>query len=149
MGRPLNVKELKMKNYQTGFTLIELMIVVAIIGILASIALPAYQDYTKRTHVAEGLTLANGAKSGVIEFFSSEGHFPANNASLGMPNTIVGNAISNIVVNTSRVTITYNDKVDSANNTIILQTGTNITTTMQWTCNTGTVSSKYLPAVCR
>ena len=63
------------RTMQKGFTLIELMIVVAIIGILAAIALPAYQDYTKRTHVSEGLTLAGGAKASVTEYYSSQGKF--------------------------------------------------------------------------
>lgn len=138
-----------MKNNQIGFTLIELMIVVAIIGILASIALPAYQDYTKRAHIAEGLTLANGAKLGVVEFYSSTGHFPTNNASIGMPTTISGNSVSNITVNTSQVIITFSDKIDLVNNTIILQTSTANTGSMMWSCKDGTVIGRYRPSACR
>ena len=69
-----------MKKVQQGFTLIELMIVVAIIGILAAVAIPAYQDYTKRAHVTEGLSLASAAKTSVTEFYNSKGYLPANNS---------------------------------------------------------------------
>src|SRR5690554_7953243 len=69
---------------QKGFTLIELMIVVAIIGILASVALPAYQDYTARSQMSEALSLASGARTAVSEFYTSNGQFPTNNASAGL-----------------------------------------------------------------
>jgi type IV pilus assembly protein PilA len=69
-----------MKKVQQGFTLIELMIVVAIIGILAAIAIPAYQDYTIRSQVSEGLSLASGSKVAVAEFFQNEGALPADNS---------------------------------------------------------------------
>jgi len=72
-----------MKKAQQGFTLIELMIVVAIIGILAAVAIPAYQDYTVRAQVSEGLSLASGAKTAMAEFYNQRGTFPSDNASLG------------------------------------------------------------------
>ena len=79
-----------MTTVQKGFTLIELMIVVAIIGILAAIAMPAYQDYTVRAKVTEGLNLAAAAKLAVAETFASNGKFPTSNPEAGLPanNTI-------------------------------------------------------------
>ena len=74
-----------MKKFQQGFTLIELMIVVAIIGILAAVAIPAYQDYTVRAKVSEALSLASAAKTGVSEWYATNATLAANNASVGLP----------------------------------------------------------------
>ena len=145
------------KKAQAGFTLIELMIVVAIIGILAAIALPAYQDYTKRSHVTEGLSLAGAAKLGVTEFFADRGAMPTSNADVGLDtNTnITGNAVNSVTVGANGViTIAYNTKVDStgAANALTL-TPTDSGGSVRWVCgSTGsgtTVSGKYLPATCR
>lgn len=140
-----------MKKMQQGFTLIELMIVVAIIGILAAVALPAYQDYTKRTHVAEGLSLAGGAKASVTEFYSSMGHFPANHTSAGLAASteIKGNAVTSVAVagGTGLITITYNDKVQSGN-TLLLSPATGAGS-VTWKCKGGNVDTKYRPSNCR
>ena len=136
---------------QKGFTLIELMIVVAIIGILAAIALPAYQDYTKRSHVSEGLTLAGAAKASVTEFYSSMGHFPLTQTSAGLaPATdIKGNAVNSVTVTPSVgiITIEYNDKVESGKTLILSPTiGTGA---VEWKCKVGTIDPKFVPANCR
>ena len=89
-----------MKTMQKGFTLIELMIVVAIIGILAAIALPAYQDYTIRSKVTEGLSLAGAAKLAVAETLASTGSLPPDNATAGLPvnTTIKGKYVTSVTV---------------------------------------------------
>ncbi|MBK8452409.1 MAG: pilin [Thiofilum sp.] len=141
-----------MKNVQKGFTLIELMIVVAIIGILAAIALPAYQDYTKRSHVSEGLSLAGAAKLGVTEFFADRGALPTSNADVGLAaaTDIKGNAVKSVAVGGSGViTITYNSKVTD-NATLIMTPTADVTKgSVTWNCTTGTVDKKYRPATCR
>ena len=137
------------RTMQKGFTLIELMIVVAIIGILAAIALPAYQDYTKRTHVSEGLTLAGGAKASVTEYYSSQGKFPSNNSSAGLAAKadIKGNAVTSVEVASGKITITYNDKVESGK-TLELSPSSGAGG-VQWSCKGGTVIAKYRPSNCR
>ena len=134
---------------QKGFTLIELMIVVAIIGILAAMALPAYQDYTKRSHVTEGLTLAGAAKMGVTEFYSDKGEWPTSNNAIGLSNTIVGNAVSSVSVgaSTGTITITYNTKVESGKKITLQPTASN--GSIKWDCTGGDVNKKYRPATCR
>lgn len=140
-----------MKKTQQGFTLIELMIVVAIIAILAAIALPAYQDYTKRAHVSEGLSLAAGAKSAVTEFYSSQGHWPTNNSSAGLadPGNIKGNAVTSVTVSGSKITILYNDKVESGKKLSLKASDSN--GSVVWTCGKADtdLNSKYRPSNCR
>ena len=139
-----------MKRVQQGFTLIELMIVVAIIGILAAIAIPAYQDYTKRAHVSEGLSLAAGAKTAVSEFYSTNNAWPTNNTSAGLAasSSITGNAVTSVNVNASTITVTYNSKVDSSSNTLTL-VATASGGAITWSCTGGTVDAKYRPSNCR
>ena len=100
-----------MKKVQQGFTLIELMIVVAIIGILAAIAIPAYQDYTIRAQVTEGLNLAAAAKAAVAETFSATSNWPTNNTTAGLdptPTNISGKYVSGVAVSAGgQITISY------------------------------------------
>lgn len=140
-------------NAQKGFTLIELMIVVAIIGILAAIAIPAYQNYTKRAHVSEGLSLAGGAKTAVAEFYSSKNYYPANNTSAGLAaaTSITGNAVTSVTVTNGLIEIVYNSKVDGTNNKLDLSPITS-TGGVKWTCKAATsngIDSKFIPSNCR
>jgi type IV pilus assembly protein PilA len=107
------------KSIQKGFTLIELMIVVAIIGILAAIAIPAYQDYTIRSQVTEGLNLAGAVKAAVAETYADRGEWPVNNERAGIvddtgnPVTPTGKYVSGIQVQTGTINITYGGQANS------------------------------------
>jgi len=147
---------------QQGFTLIELMIVVAIIGILAAIAIPAYQDYTIRAQVSEGLSLSSGAKAAVAEFFQDSGVWPANNTQAGLaaPGSIVGKYVSQVVVTlgagpTGVITVDYGG-ADA--NIAISATPAQLTLTADgsgggsivWACaGASGLLPKWLPSACR
>ncbi len=137
-----------------GFTLIELMIVIAIIGILAAIAIPAYQDYTIRTKVSEGLSLAGPAKLEVTERRYAVGRWlGANNTSYDLPAaaSISGNYVQSISVgNNGIITITYNAAdINISGQTVIMTPNLVSIGSMTWDCKGGNVASKYRPATCR
>jgi type IV pilus assembly protein PilA len=143
-----------MKSMQKGFTLIELMIVVAIIAILAAIAIPAYQDYLIRTQVSEGAVLTDGAKTAVSEFYSNTGNFPSNNASAGLAKnvSIAGKYVTQVDVETVKGQIQA--KFGNQANTkiqgkfFILSAMTNAGS-IAWSCTKSDVDPKYLPTSCR
>ncbi|EMT1645964.1 pilin, partial [Neisseria gonorrhoeae] len=99
-----------MNTLQKGFTLIELMIVIAIVGILAAVALPAYQDYTARAQVSEAILLAEGQKSAVTEYYLNNGIWPENNGDAGVasPSDIKGKYVKSVTVAKGVVTATMN-----------------------------------------
>ncbi|EPI0396349.1 pilin, partial [Neisseria gonorrhoeae] len=95
-----------MNTLQKGFTLIELMIVIAIVGILAAVALPAYQDYTARAQVSEAILLAEGQKSAVTEYYPNNGEWPKDNDSAGVASAskIIGKYVKQVEVKNGVVT---------------------------------------------
>ena len=166
-----------MKNVQKGFTLIELMIVVAIIGILAAIAIPAYQDYTIRAQVTEGLNLAGAVKAGVAEAFANDGAWPVDLDAAGGDTAVPpsGKYVESVIVTNGTISITFGEDANSQ----LTDTGALLTLTPKisdnndviWLCGyyTGAgitaglndpaagaadviatdVQSKYLPSSCR
>jgi len=141
-----------MTTQQNGFTLIELMIVIAIIGILASIAIPAYQDYIARTQMTEALSLASGSKSLITEYYSNNGRFPTNNASAGAssPQSITGKFVSRVIITGGVIRADLrNSRVSEriAGNQLTLSPVT-VGGSVKWTCWSDAVD-KYLPSVCR
>jgi len=163
-----------MKKMQKGFTLIELMIVVAIIGILAAIAIPAYQDYTIRAQVSEGMTLAAAAKAAVAETYLNTGIAPANREEAGMSATATdtfGKYVTSVDVINGNISVTYGNEANStlvtsgavvelkpyltADASVTWQCGRSAAPTqagvaaMNAQANGTTTLAKYLPAACR
>jgi type IV pilus assembly protein PilA len=129
-----------MKTLQKGFTLIELMIVVAIIGILAAIAIPAYQDYTIRTQVSEGLTLASDVKAGVAEYAAQTGDWPLDLAEAGLGSAVAGDKsgryVESINVSNGTIVITYGRDANSkiAGSILSIRPLTNENGDVVWQC---------------
>jgi len=137
---------------QQGFTLIELMIVVAIIGILAAIAIPAYQDYTIRAQVSEGLNLAAGAKAAVTEYYQDRGAFPGDNLTAGLAasGTIIGKYTTGVAVTgAGTITVTYGNDANPLLTGNLIMVPVDNTGSIGWNCTTSTVQPKHLPAACR
>jgi type IV pilus assembly protein PilA len=164
-----------LKQVQKGFTLIELMIVVAIIGILAAIAIPAYQDYTIRSQVTEGLSLAADLKAAVAEQIANSGAWPVDEVALGIADgSKVGKYVSDVDVDLGTINITYGGQANAAIDGLVLSLKPFLSANgdVAWVCGNapnpaGTVeadeagtnsganatsaglSNKYMPAACR
>lgn len=145
-----------MKKMQKGFTLIELMIVVAIIGILAAIAIPAYQDYTIRAKVTEAVNAMAPAKTSVSEFYVSQGTMPTNALAAGFETTINSKYVNtlgytNNTTNTGTIRVSISSGVGGGTSVdeTILMFGTGSNSAVDWDCQPGTLETKYIPADCR
>jgi type IV pilus assembly protein PilA len=137
------------KNVQKGFTLIELMIVVAIIGILAAIAIPAYSDYTKRAKVTELVTAGSACKASVSEFFQAQGAFPADINEAGCSATATDKISALTLAATGEITVTSNIPA-VAGNYVLTPTETVANSgVLEWSCAASDIEPKYLPANCR
>jgi len=154
-----NMKHIpNMRQAQQGFTLIELMIVVAIIGILAAIAIPAYQDYTARAQVSEGVNLSDGLKATVVEIYNEKGDFTAadsNSSGLPAAGDVKGKYVTTVTVTDGEIVAKFKDTgvAKPVQGKSIAFSPVTHTGSVEWKCDASSTSTdldiKYLPAVCR
>ena len=142
-----------MKKNMQGFTLIELMIVIAILGILMAIAIPAYQDYTVRAKVSEGMNVAGAAKLAVAETYQTKGTWPTDNPGAGLPAaaSINGNNVASVTNGTGKLTIAFRNE-PKLNSSVLVLSPSYVGGSVTWSCKASagtTVADKYLPQSCR
>ncbi|MES0873757.1 pilin [Sinimarinibacterium thermocellulolyticum] len=154
-----------MGNGDEGFTLIEMMIVMAIIGVLAAVAIPAYQLYLVRTQVAEGISLASGLKTAVGDYRAERGVLPANIADVAMSSSVTGAYVTRVSIDNGVVNIEYGNRASAhlAGRVLSIRPAINEANDISWICgyapapagmtvsgvNTTDVEARYLPGACR
>ena len=153
MASLMRSQKINMKTCHKGFTVIEMMIVLVIIGIVSAIGINQYISYTKRSHAAEGLLLSDGARLSFMDFYNSYSKMPANNqeAGLAAPDEYKGNAVVSVEIvkktTQSVIRITFNEKVIDGD-TIEYEMVAGTSTT-EWDCTGGTLLNQYRPGNCR
>jgi len=137
---------------QEAFTLIEIMIVIAIIGILAMIAVPAYKDFTVRSKISEGLSLAAGAKTSVMEYYQTQGTWPNNNSTAGLPSadTIKGKFVQSVAIDGNKVVVTFGPGAgEGLTDRHLEMSAIDNSGSISWDCRADNIENKFLPPNCR
>jgi type IV pilus assembly protein PilA len=137
---------------QEAFTLIEIMIVIAIIGILAMIAVPAYKDFAVRSKVSEALSLASGAKTSVMEYYQTQGNWPTSNTVAGLPTAeaIKGKFVQSVNIEGNKIIVTFGPAAGEGLNARHLEmVAVDHSGSITWDCRADKIENKFLPPSCR